>query len=425
MVTTSLETIESPAIARLRDELGSNLNALADFWAGVAEHGAPLFEAYDAETATWLVTFVWREDGPTENVVLLEWVRPIDFPAKVMTHLAGTDLWYTSIRMYEKLRTQYGFAPNDNLVPKREETDWASRRAKWTTDPFNPETVIDPDSPALQTLRSWQSAVLSLPAAKPQTWIVRRYDIVRGEISEHAFASDVLGNERTVWLYKHPDAVGTVPLLVQFDGEGYADIFRTPTVLDNLIADGEIPPMVAIFVGNVDRGEELPCNADFVKMLSTELVPWALKELGVETTPDFTVANGVSYGGLAAMFAGLTASETFGLVASQSGSFWWKPNPMEYSSTVGITDEYQWLPAQAAEWPKADVRIWMEAGTLEGRGFQDFTPTLLDSNRHMRNVLRAKGYEVAYREFDGGHDYSVWRDSQAEALIHLLGNKAR
>ncbi|MCA9835072.1 MAG: enterochelin esterase [Thermomicrobiales bacterium] len=421
MVTTNPDVIESPAIAKLRDELGSNTDALAAFWAEVATHGAPLFEAYDEETRTWLVTFVWREDGPTENVVLLEWVRPIDFPAKVMTHLPGTDLWYASIRMFESVRTQYGFAPNDNLVPKREETDWEARRAKWTTDPFNPETVIDPDSPALQALRSWQSAVLSLPSAKPQPWIVRRDEVIRGEVTEHTFAGEILGNERQIWLYKHPDAAGTVPLLVQFDGDGHADIFRTPTVLDNLVADGAIPPLVAIFVGNVDRGEELPCNADFVRMLSTELVPWALNELDVRTTADLTVANGVSYGGLAAMFAGLTAPETFGLVASQSGSFWWKPNPMDYSRTIGVTDEYQWLPTQVVDWPQADIRIWMEAGTLEGRGFQDFTPTLLDSNRHMRNVLRARGYDVTYREFDGGHDYSVWRDSQADALIHLLG----
>lgn len=424
MAISSLETIESPTISSLRREIVGDPEASIRFWQQVEQTGAPIFEEYDPETRTWLVTFVWREDGPTDNVVLLEWMRETDFPEKVMAHLEGTDVWYASIRILESVRTQYQFAPNDNLVPKREETDWPARRAGWCNDPLNREAIVDNDSPALETLANQQSSVLSMPAAPAQPWIVRRDGIERGTVSQHRFASQLLENERDIYLYRHP-RVGTtdVPMLVQFDGELHADVLRTPTVLDNLIADGRIPPMVAVFVGNVDRGEELPCNADFVRMLATELLPWAAAELGIETRRELTVANGVSYGGLASMYAGLTAPETFGLVASQSGSFWWKPNPMDQSPVLGVCDEYQWLPQQAAAWERADIRIWMEAGSLEGRGHRDGIPTLLDSNRHMRNVLVAKGYDVSYREYDGGHDYACWCDSQAEALIHLLGDR--
>lgn len=426
MAISSLESIESPTISRLQAEIVGDPDALIRFWQQVEHTGAPIFEEYDPESRTWLVTFVWRENGPTENVVLLEWMRETDFPEKAMAHLEGTDVWYASIRILESVRTQYQLAPNDNLVPKYEETDWPARRAKWRNDPLNPQAIVDADSPALAALASQQSSVLSMPAAPSQPWIVRRKGIDRGVVSQHRFSSQLLENERDIFLYRHPGVGATdVPMLVQFDGELHADVLRTPTVLDNLIAAGEIPPIVAVFVGNVDRGEELPCNADFVKMLTTELLPWARTELGIGTRRDLTIANGVSYGGLASMFAGLTAPETFGLVASQSGSFWWKPNPMERSSVMGVCDEYQWLPKMAATWDKADIRIWMEAGSLEGRGHRDGIPTLLDSNRHMRNVLIAKGYDVAYREYDGGHDYACWRDSQAEALIHLLGDLVR
>jgi enterochelin esterase family protein len=46
-------------------------------------------------------------------------------------------------------------------------------------------------------------------------------------------------------------------------------------------------------------------------------------------------------------------------------------------------------------------------------------------SRHVRDVLLAKGYEVAYREFPGGHDYFWWIESLAEGLIALLGDRAR
>jgi enterochelin esterase family protein len=36
-------------------------------------------------------------------------------------------------------------------------------------------------------------------------------------------------------------------------------------------------------------------------------------------------------------------------------------------------------------------------------------------------VLVAKGYEVDYREINGGHDYVCWREELAEGLVAMLG----
>ena len=42
------------------------------------------------------------------------------------------------------------------------------------------------------------------------------------------------------------------------------------------------------------------------------------------------------------------------------------------------------------------------------------------NNRHLRDVLRAREYDVAYREFNGGHDYACWRGGLADGLANLL-----
>jgi enterochelin esterase family protein len=41
-------------------------------------------------------------------------------------------------------------------------------------------------------------------------------------------------------------------------------------------------------------------------------------------------------------------------------------------------------------------------------------------NRHVRDVLIAKGYDVTYREISGGHDPYNWETALPAALTSLL-----
>lgn len=71
--------------------------------------------------------------------------------------------------------------------------------------------------------------------------------------------------------------------------------------------------------------------------------------------------------------------------------------------------------------PRLPVRFYMTAGRDE------LDPTgrdrdILNTSRHLRDVLLAKGYEVHYEEFFGGHDFLSWRGSLANGLIALFGN---
>ena len=52
-------------------------------------------------------------------------------------------------------------------------------------------------------------------------------------------------------------------------------------------------------------------------------------------------------------------------------------------------------------------------------------PDQLDTNRHLRDVLVAKGYSVKYGEFNGNHSYVAWRADFAERLMALIGSPAK
>jgi enterochelin esterase family protein len=51
-------------------------------------------------------------------------------------------------------------------------------------------------------------------------------------------------------------------------------------------------------------------------------------------------------------------------------------------------------------------------------------PNQLIVSRHMRDVLRAKGYLVHYHETDGRHDHPSWRDTLADGIVALAGTSA-
>ena len=118
--------------------------------------------------------------------------------------------------------------------------------------------------------------MLSLPDAPPRRWTQPREGIARGKITETRITSTLLGNERRLWVYTPPGyrARGSrYPLLVLFDGWEYLHWIPTPTILDNLLADGLIPPLVAVLVDTVPWRGELACYPPFGSFMTKELLP--------------------------------------------------------------------------------------------------------------------------------------------------------
>ncbi|MBW7900303.1 MAG: DUF3327 domain-containing protein [Rhodocyclaceae bacterium] len=385
--------------------------SLAGFWDEVARSGAPLVERHGVVPPLgeneYLVTFLWR--GAEHNVRLLG--APSGEHDELF-RLGQTDVWYRSYRLPADTRLTYRMAPD---VPALDAPPAMRRRAIVATlrrDPLNPRS-----HPAQPVDAYDGDSLLELPQAPAQAWVERSPGVAAGMLTAHRLSSALLGNARTVHLYRSPGYRAGRPgnaLVVLFDGEIHAGTASTADILDNLVAAGRLPPTAAILIGNPDRDArsgELPPNPSFARFLAEELMPWA-RAAGVCAEPARTVIGGASYGGLAAAWAGLTHPELFGRVYSQSGSFWWSPKDER---------EPEWLSRRFAAEPAVPVAFLLEAGLFEsnGRGIG-----ILEGTRHLRDVLRAKGYRVAYREHAAGHDWYHWRGRLGEGLLELLGDDA-
>lgn len=422
---TPVNTMASPRLRQLEEELAAGDSKAVDrFWTEIARTGAPMVEGDAERSDTRLVTFLWRALEPVHHVALIEWFSHGDFSDKLLEQLGETDLWYRTYRLRADLRLDYRFGPDDPLTPKREEQDWEKRRAGWRRDPLNPDWYLDPAHPGDVVPEEQGWSILTLPDAELQPWNAVLPDMPLGGVTHARFASELLGNERDLWLYRPADGVPPQALLLLFDGERAMGAMGAPSVFDNLIGTGVIPPLAAVMIGNVDRGAELPCNARFLRMLAEELLPWTQDALGLATLPERMLTAGQSYGGLAAAYCALERPDLFSGAICQSGSFWWKADPRNENGPALVTGdapEYGWLPARATEVEWAETRFYLDAGRLENRHFDDAAPSLLAGVRHMRDVLRAKGFDVIYREFGGGHDVIWWRSTLADALIALIG----
>jgi enterochelin esterase family protein len=409
----------SPRVQQLAHDLEtSGASALDAFWRELDASGAPLVEPIAGDPAHASVTFIYRGDEATSAVAALGWILGVpDF--QPLARRPGSDVWYRTVVAPSGVRTAYRFLPNPpaesirDISPERLEE---LQRDGVIPDPLNPLTF---QAGALSPADS----VLELPGAEPQPWVAER-DVPHGKLAPHRFESDVLGGARIVWTYEPPnyDASGTpYPVLALHDGYAYANIGLQHT-LDNLIAAGEIPPLVCALYQWADRLQELMCDETVADALADELVSaWLPQRLRVTDDPSRRIIGGASAGGLAAVYNAVRRSDAFRNVVSQSGAFWWGPGATMPTDMRQPGVEWEWLTAQVAASDLPPMRFFLEVGVLESSPAGGPIPDMIEPNRRMRDALTAAGHEMHYREYNGGHDFVCWRGNIADALIAIAG----
>ncbi|MFC2079466.1 alpha/beta hydrolase-fold protein [Candidatus Bipolaricaulota bacterium] len=420
-------SIESPRLQALKKELErGEAIALESFWEEMRERSTPLIEAIEGDDTQYLVTFVWRGDESIARCTLISLLTTRD--KNVLQRLARTDLWFLSCAVESGIRATYQFFPESEEDLRHPITNPMERFAKYQHDPFNPKTYVfekdeeDPDE--FELTRS----VLEMPDAVTQPLIEPKDGVPTGSLEMHRFKSEILENERRVWVYTPPgydgDRSESYDVLVMFDGTGFAKMSQLTTILDNLIAPGDIPPLVAIMPCSLSQSlrlKELLLHEPFNEFLAKELMPWAHDTYHLTDDPTHVVVSGASAGGIAAAFAAFERPDLFGNVLSLSGAFMFSPGML----SPGWKGEHEWLARQIASTETRPIRFHLSYGSLETNSLRDVgtAPNLVLANRHLRTVLEAKGYPVWVSEFGGGHDMISWQGEIPAGLITLLGQQ--
>lgn len=388
---------------------GADDGAAERFWAAVAERGTPLVSPAPAGApdGTLLVTFVWREPDPAAVTVLQvnRLFDPTDPGGSVLRTVPGTDVRHLAYLLPREWRGSYRFVTVDHVPAAgagvAERTAFRENAARTgRPDPLNPRLAT----------ASGGLSLAELPGAPAQPWFAARDGVPRGALTEHRIGSAALGAERPVWLHvpagRHD---GPLPLLVLFDGRTWVEEQPIGPTLDNLVAEGAMPPVCTVLVDTLDtatRTRELTCDPRFAAFVVDELVPWVAARRPVTDDPRRTIAAGQSLGGLAAAYLAHVAPERFGAVSSLSGGFWFP----HHAGDDGAAPGAEWLTGRVAAAPPT-TRYHLAVGTREW--------VSLPPNRRFRDAALAAGNDVDYHEYEGGHDTVCWRGELAEGLRRL------
>ena len=248
-----------------------------------------------------------------------------------------------------------------------------------------------------------------MPDAKPSVFSIRRADVPAGAVTRHRVETLMLqeDGEREVYFYK-PPVKGPVPLLAVYDGVDYLQRGKLAVIVDNLIAEKRIRPIAMAFPQNGKRmrSVEYACSDATILWLEHVMLPLARKHLNlldIKKHPGAYGILGASFGGIMSVYTGLRLPDIFGNVLSQSAVF-----EMEGRDFAAV-DLIKHGHAQ-------NINIWMDVGKLEW---------LLKDNRRMQPILKENGYNVIYREFSAGHNYTAWRDDISYGLEAMFPYHAK
>lgn len=341
----------------------------------VRQHGAPVL---DGNTAT----FVWqgarppvlRGDWNDWNAASgLAWQRL----RKPRGAVQWEPIWTARLELLPDTYMEYCFGTDEERL----------------NDPLNRRRV----SNGMGKYNNW----FTMPEASFTPLAQPVPDVPQGELIALSLPTQgtVAGQARSVTFYR-PPVPGPVPLLLVYDGPDYLRRARLPMLLDNLLAQGRIRPLAVAFVANgrSARMAEYGGSDGTITFVREIVLPAARQQLALTTEPgDFGVL-GASMGGLMALYTGLRLPQLFGHVLSQSGAFHLDDYPTSVLSLV-------------ADGPRLPLRIWLDVGRYEW---------LLASNRTTHDLLAARGYDVTYREYSAGHNYTAWRNDLWRGLEALF-----
>ncbi len=237
--------------------------------------------------------------------------------------------------------------------------------------------------------------------------------VPHGTLKSQAYKSKSLGTDRKLMVYTPPgyeNSTSRYPVLYLLHGAGSDESSWTQrgqahVILDNLIADGKLKPLVVVMpfgfaaarapgAARGDAAENKMQREGFTKDFLEDVIPLIDATFRVYADRDHRAIAGLSLGGAQALALGLSHTELFSRIAAFSPAMGAANNP----ATGGV--DFENVLADAAKINSQIKFLWVSCGTED---------TLFQSVQQFSGQLSQHKVEHIFRVTGGAHTYPVWQ----------------
>ena len=228
-------------------------------------------------------------------------------------------------------------------------------------------------------------------------------NVPHGNVTRHIYHSYVTNGERELYVYTPPgyDRKKTYPILYLVGGSGdlpsnWVYDGRVNLMMDNLLAEGKVVPMVIAIPNNQVIHRNHPKHTEltfkiFEDELRKQVIPLVESEYSVRHDPKGRALSGLSMGGRHTMFIGLNSLDLFSSFGILS---------------AGDVDSEKVIPKflNDADANKKIDYLFVGQGTEEAKGRMGARCIALHEALTKHNIT----HEYYVGGF-GGHDWATWR----------------
>jgi enterochelin esterase family protein len=247
-----------------------------------------------------------------------------------------------------------------------------------------------------------------------------RSDVPKGKLTQPPkWKSKIFdGTSRDWWVYVPAQYKDDEPACVMVfqDGGGYRDFVST--TFDNLIAKGDMPVTVGVFIqpgvfdgGRSNRSFEYDTLSDqYARFLLEEILPEVEKSVKLRHDPAARAIAGISSGGICAWTVAWERPEEFRKVLSWVGSF-----TNIASGKTGREGGHNY-EAMIRKTPKKPIRAFLQDGANDLDNANGNWPL---ANQQMAKSLEFKGYDSKFVYGQGFHSNKHGRAILPDSLRWL------
>ncbi len=256
--------------------------------------------------------------------------------------------------------------------------------------------------------------VLQMPEFVSSSALIYRGEVRKGKTEPHIFKSnnpEFIDRKIEVYLPYGYSNEKKYPVLFVHDGT--KKLYTTPfkNIVDNLIYDELMEPIIVVFVPHAERWKEYCLqDLDYAKVIAEDMAPYIKEKYSTANTADKWGTMGSSAGGNISMVIGLLYSNVFGNIGAQGGA-----------GGIQICHVDEALKVYLKKRDKYPLKnIFGSVGNYDLE-FPDRSIVLLDNARIFHGKLDSLSIEHVYKEFNMGHNDSNWNESIDDILIQFFG----